>query len=97
MHHKTARSGVNNSFQVSGSGWTAGPAGTGFNGGKQVHAKNGSGSAAATWSFANLPASGYYDVYVTWSPQAAASTAAQYVVSDGGGRSRRWVRRRSPR
>ena len=79
------RSGVNNSFQVSGSGWTAGPAGTGFNGSEQVHAKNGSGSPAATWSFANLPATGYYDVYVTWSPEADASTAAQYVVRDGGG------------
>ena len=74
------RSGVNNSFQA-GNAFTGGP---GFNGSEQIHAKAASSTAAATWSFANLPATGYYDVYVTWSPQAGASTAAQYVVSDGG-------------
>ena len=33
---------------------------------------------------ANLDPTGYYDVYVTWSPLAGASTAAQYTVIDYG-------------
>ena len=41
------------------------------------------GSDNAEWTFANLDPSGYYDVYVTWSPIAGASTAAQYEVDDG--------------
>ena len=35
----------------------------------------------ATWTFANLTANDYYDVYATWSPQAGASTAAEYTVN----------------
>ena len=54
-----------------------------FNGEEQSHAEN-SGPDTAEWTFANLDPSGYYDVYVTWSPIAGASMAAQYSV-DGGG------------
>ena len=54
---------------------------------EQVHAADGPRHAAATWTFANLDPDAYYDVYVTWSPEADASAAAQYVVSDGSGRS----------
>jgi hypothetical protein len=39
----------------------------------------------ATWMFANLDPTAYYDVYVTWSPEADASTTAEYSVNDGGG------------
>jgi hypothetical protein len=39
----------------------------------------------ATWMFANLDPTAYYDVYVTWSPEADASTTADYSVNDGGG------------
>ncbi len=77
------RTGVYNSFQ-DGTGWTSGPAGTGFNGTEQIHAAA-AGGTAATWTFANLTQNTYYDVYVTWSPEADASAAAQYVVSNGSG------------
>ena len=73
------------------------PAGTGFNGTEQVHAKNGSGSPAATWSFANLPATGYYDVYVTWSRKPTRPPPRSTSLATAAGRSRRWVRRRSAR
>ena len=39
---------------------------------------------SAIWTFANLDPTAYYDVYVTWSPIAGASMAAQYSVYDGG-------------
>ena len=61
-----------------GSGWSSEPS-RGFNQTEQVLAAASSGQA--TWTFTSLPA-GYYDVYVTWSPQADAATGAQYVVKD---------------
>ena len=44
---------------------------------------SGTPTDSATWTFANLEPTGYYDVYVTWSPLAGAAGAAQYSVYDG--------------
>ncbi len=63
-------------------GWS--PAGQGFNGTtERGHVPESSGTAGAEWTFANLDPSGYYDVYVSWSPNGGTSTAAQYSVYDG--------------
>ena len=79
------RSGINNSYQEQGGAdWTNGPAGAGFNGTERVDA-HGPSSDTATWGFANLTANTYYEVYVSWSPQAGAATNAQYIVSNVGG------------
>ena len=89
--------GANDTYVESGSGWTNGTAG------RASTAPNGSMprppafSAAAIWTFANLAPTAYYDVYVTWSPHAVASTAAQYVVCDGDTPIKPSGRRRSPR
>jgi hypothetical protein len=75
--------GLANYYQETGT-WTDDPTpGTAYNGGQRLHA-TGAGDTAK-WTFANLDASAYYDVYVTWSPEADASTTADYSVNDGGG------------
>jgi hypothetical protein len=53
-----------------------------FNGEELSHAAT--TGDAATWTFANLDPTAYYDVYVNWTPLAGATTQAQYAVSDGG-------------
>ncbi len=78
----TAFPGLPNYYQETGT-WSDDPTpGTAYSGGQRLHAA-GTGDAAA-WTFANLGSSLYYEVYVTWSPEADASTAAQYTVTDGG-------------
>ena len=67
-------------YQESGTGFSDGPT-TGFDGTERVLAAG--STAVATWSFTNLDPNSCYDVYVTWSPEADASTAAQYAIYDG--------------
>ena len=52
------------------------PNGLGFNGSEHAHAQAAGSAADAAWTFDNLDPTAYYDVYVTWSPTAGASTAA---------------------
>ena len=82
---QSAFSGLENYFQESGD-WATDPApGTAYNRGQQLHTANGSTTGEyATWTFANLDPTAYYEVYVTWSPEAGASTAAPFSVYDNG-------------
>jgi hypothetical protein len=81
---QTEFSGLPSYYQEIAGTWTNDPTpGTAYGGGQRLHAAGGTGEAAS-WTFANLDSSPYYEVYATWSPEADASTAAQYTVSDGG-------------
>ena len=64
--------------------WTDDANGRGFNQGQREHAASSNADTQAVWTFDNLDPGEYYDVYVTWSPEAGASTAAQYNVFDDG-------------
>jgi hypothetical protein len=73
-------SNLHKTYTQSATGWTS--AAAGFNGTEQVMAPN--SNDQATWTFANLGQSAYYDVYVTWSPQPGATQNASFVVMDNG-------------
>ena len=75
---QTAASGASAYFGKTGS-WTQVFPTTAYNQEEQSLAANATG--IATWTFTDLPV-GYFDVYVTWSPQPGAATA-QYVVNTG--------------
>ncbi len=77
-----AETGLADYFYDTGS-WTSQTVAGAFNGEEQSHAES-SGTDKAVWTFANLDPTAYYDVYVTWSPIAGASLAAQYSIYDGG-------------
>ncbi len=79
-----ARTGITNTYTESGSGWSSPGAGVGFNQGQRVNDGSDS-SAKAIWTFGNLDPTAYYNVYVTWSADAGASTGAVYSVSQDGG------------
>jgi hypothetical protein len=79
----TAFSGLSNYYHELGTWTNDSTPGTAYNGGQRLHAA-GAGDTAK-WTFANLDATAYYDVYVTWSPEADASTTADYSVNNGGG------------
>jgi hypothetical protein len=82
---QTAFSGLTNYYHESGTWSNDSTPGTAYNGGQRLHYANGGTSDYAKWTFANLDPTAYYDVYVTWSPEADASTTADYSVNDGGG------------
>ena len=80
-------SGEADSFQVqtgSGSAWQTDTTDGGLDGIQQY--APGNASNQATWTFTGLDTADFYDVYVTWSPQANASQDtqdAQYAVYNG--------------
>ena len=74
--------GLENYFQDTGS-WSSATEVAGAFNGEEVSDVANTGTDTAAWTFAYLDPSGYYDVYVTWSPVAGDSTAAQYTVLDG--------------
>jgi hypothetical protein len=71
---QTSPATLTNYFQDSGS-WSSNTVAAAFNGEELSHAAS-SGSDYASWTFANLDPTSYYDVYVTWVPISGASTAA---------------------
>ena len=77
--------GLTNNYAESGGGWTddgdAAALQSAYDGDQRLGPAV-AGSAAA-WTFGGLTAAAYYDAYVTWSPEATASTQAQYSVADG--------------
>ena len=76
----TAATGKTAYYQESGTGFSDGPT-TGFNRTERVLAADSTG--VAKWTFTDLDTTAYYDVYVTWSPEAGASASAAYAVYDG--------------
>jgi hypothetical protein len=73
---------TNSFYQKSGT-WTSETVAGAFDGEELLHASAG-GSDYAAWTFDVPDPTAYYDVYVTWTPIAGASTDAQFSVWDGG-------------
>ena len=73
-----------NYYQESGTWGADANGGSAYNDQQRLHEAETGTTDTASWTFANLDSSPYYEVYATWSAEAGASTAAQYTVSDDG-------------